>query len=167
MISRVTVTTIFPCSLERAFKTPMLCDVAKVHTGFGLMPRVTHCTDDADWGKPGSTKKVFAAKTLAHKGGWVSMDKVVERVENRYWKIEVYDFQSPMLGFSRFVGEWTTTELAPNEIRVEYTYTMHSDIAWLYPLNWLFTKLFWRTYMKRVIENIRVMACNDEPYRYP
>jgi hypothetical protein len=41
MTSSITVKTIFNCSLERAFKTPMLCDVSKVHTGFGVMPKVT------------------------------------------------------------------------------------------------------------------------------
>ena len=33
----VTVKTIYNCSLERAFKTPMLCDVSKVHTVFSLI----------------------------------------------------------------------------------------------------------------------------------
>ncbi len=164
MISKVTVTTFYECSLERAFKTPMLCDVTKVHTGYGLMPRVTHCTGDENWGKPGSTKKVFVAKSFTQPGGFASVDRVVERVENKYWKIEVSEFQSWMLGFSKFTGEWKTTELEPNRILVEYTYSLHSDVALLYPLNWLFAKTFWKTYMKRVLENIRVMAYNNEPY---
>jgi hypothetical protein len=46
MTTTVQVSTIYECSLERAFKTPMLCDVSKVHTGYDIMPRVTHCTDD-------------------------------------------------------------------------------------------------------------------------
>ena len=143
----------------------MLCDITKVHTGYGVMPKVTHCTDDEQWGKPGSSKKVFAAKSLTQKGGFASMDKVIERRENEYWKIEVSDFQTWMLGFYKFVGEWKTTELAPNSIQIDYTYTMHSK-GILYPLNWLFTKLFWRTYMKRVLENIRKMTENKEPYLY-
>ena len=166
MTTTVTVKTIYNCSLERAFKTPMLCDVSKVHTGFGLMPKVTHCEEDESWGKPGSSKKVFAAKSLAFKGGEASMDKVIERKENSYWKIEVSDFKTWMLSFSKFVGEWETTELKLNEIQIVYTYTMHSDVAILYPLNWLFTKIFWRTYMKRVLENIRGMVDNNEPYQY-
>ncbi|MBK9928909.1 MAG: DUF4199 domain-containing protein [Saprospiraceae bacterium] len=63
----VTVSTIFECSLERAFKTPMLCDVAKVHTGYGLMPRVTHTSNDENWGKPGSSKKSLRRKILFSK----------------------------------------------------------------------------------------------------
>ena len=164
---KVGVETIYNCSLERAFKTPMLCDVSKVHTGYGVMPRVTHCTDDEHWGKPGHSKKIFVGKSLTQKGGWASVDKVIERVENVYWKIEVSDFKSWMLGFSKFVGEWQTTELEPNKIAIQYTYTLHSDVTLLYPFNWLFAKTFWKTYMKRVLENVRKMACNNEPYLYP
>ena len=111
MKTKVTVKSIFHCSLERAFKTPMLCDVSKVHTGYGIMPRVTHCTDDADWGKPGSSKNVFVAASLTQKGGFGSVDNVIERLENKYWKIEINNFQSWMLGCTKFVGEWKTTEI--------------------------------------------------------
>lgn len=94
------------------------------------------------------------------------MDKVLERIENRYWRIEVSEFQSWMLGFSRFVGEWQTTEIEKDTISVEYTYTLHSEMPILYPINWIFAKTFWRTYMKRVVENVRLMAYNQEPYLY-
>lgn len=167
MKTKVTVKTIFNCSLERAFKTPMLCDVSKVHTGYGIMPKVTHCTEDENWGKPGFSKKVFVAPSLSQKGGWASVDKVIERVENQYWKIEVSDFQSWMLGFTKFTGEWKTTEVEPNKILIEYTYTLHAENVLFYPLNWLFTKIYWRTYMKRVLENVRKLAYNNEPYLYP
>lgn len=166
MQTKVKVSTIYNCTLERAFKTPMLCDVSKVHTGYGIMPKVTHCTDDENWGKPGFSKKVFVAKSLTQKGGWASVDKVIERIENSYWKIEVSDFKSWMLGFTRFEGEWQTTELEPNKILVEYTYTLYSNVTLLYPLNWLFTNTFWKAYMKRVLENIRQMAYTNEPYLY-
>ena len=161
------VTTIYNCSLERAFKSPMLCDVSKVHTGYGIMPKVTHCTEDEDWGKPGSSKKVFVAKSLTQKGGWASNDNVIERIENKYWKIEVNNFQTWMLGFTSFVGEWETTELEPNKIQIDYTYTLHCKNPLLYPINWLFTKTFWRIYMKHVLENIRKMTEDKKPYLYP
>ena len=166
MTTTVKVKTIYNCSLERAFKTPMLCDVSKVHTGYGIMPEVTHCTNDENWGKPGYSKKVFVAKSLTQKGGWASVDKVIERIENKYWKIEISNFKSWMLGFSKFVGEWKTTEIEKNKILVEYTYTLHSDIALLYPLNWLFAKTFWTRYMKKVLKNVSVLATNNEPYLY-
>jgi len=166
MQTRIKVTTIYNCSLERAFKTPILCDVSKVHTGYGIMPKVTHCTDDENWGKDGSTKKIYAAKSFTQKGGFASVDKVLERNENKYWKFQVYEFQSWMLGFSKFAGEWHTTEIEKNKVLVEYTYTLHSDIGLLYPLNLLFAKTFWKTYMKRVLENVRQLAYNNEPYLY-
>ncbi|MEO6187431.1 MAG: hypothetical protein ABIO82_06685 [Ginsengibacter sp.] len=166
MISTVKVSTIYECSLERAFKTPLLCDVSKVHTGYGIMPKVTHCTDDEAWGQPDSCKKVYAGKSLTQKGGIASVDRVLERIENKYWKFQVEEFQSWMLGFSRFVGEWRTAEIENNKILVAYTYTLHSDVVLLYPINWLFAKTFWKTYMKRVMENVRKMAYDQEPYLY-
>lgn len=166
MRTNVTVRAIFNCSLERAFKTPMLCDVSKVHTGFGVMPKVTHCTEDEDWGKPGFSKKVFVAKSFSQKGGFASVDKVIERIENKYWRIEVSEFQSWMLGFFKFEGEWETTEIEANKILVEYTYTLFSNVALFYPLNWLFAKTFWKIYMKRVMENIRELAYEGETYLY-
>ena len=166
MVFIVNVSTIYDCSLERAFKTPILCNVSKVHTGYGFMPKVTHCTDDEHWGQPGASKKVCAAKSLTQKGGFASVDKVIERMENNYWKFEVSEFQSWMLGFYKFAGEWRTTEMEPNKILVEYTYTLHSENAVLYPLNFLFAQTFWKTYMKRVLENVRQMAHNNESYLY-
>ncbi len=163
---KIKVSTTYKCSLERAFKTPMLCDISKVHTGFGLMPKVTHCSEDENWGQVGSKKKIYAAKSLTQKGGFVSVDHIIERIENDYWKIQVDDFQSWMLGFYKFVGEWKTTEIAMDNVLVEYTYALHSDNLMFYPLNWLFAKTFWKTYMKRVLENVRQIAYDNEPYIY-
>jgi hypothetical protein len=164
MVFKVSISSIFECSLERAFKSPMLCDIAKVHTGFLLMPKVTHTSEDADWGKVGSSKKVFAAKSITQKGGFTSMDRVLERRENEYWKIQVDSFQTFILGFKKFVGEWKTTESAENKILVEYTYHMHAGNIIFYPLNWIFARIFWKIYMKRVLENVRKLAYEDAPY---
>jgi len=144
----------------------MLCDVSKVHTGFGLMPKVTHCTDDENWGKSGFSKKVHVAKSLTQKGGFASVDTVIERIENQYWKIEVNQFQAWMLGFYKFVGEWKTTELETNKIRIDYTYTLYSNSVLLTPFSWMFAHLFWKKYMNQVIENIRKMIEENEPYIY-
>lgn len=160
------VNDIYHCSLERAFKTPMLCDVSKVHTGLGVMPKITHVSDDENWGKPGYSKKVYAAKSLTQKGGWVSNDTVLERIENVYWKIQVDNFQSWMLGFYKFVGEWKTTEIKPYEIAIEYTYTLHAKSPLLYPFQWLFVKAFWRKYMKQVLNNIQKIVNDEEEYLY-
>ncbi len=166
MIFIIEVTTIFNCSLERAFKTPILCDVTKVHTGYGLTPRVTHTTDDDNWGQIGSSKKIFVAKSFIQKSGYASMDKILEREENKYWKIQVDDFQSWMAGFYKFVGEWKTTQIEEGKIQVDYTYHLHANKPLYYPLNWLFAKFFWPIYMRRVMHKIKMMAYDKEPYLY-
>lgn len=162
----VSIRTIYECSLERAFKTPILTDISKIHTGFLIVPKVTHCTSDQLWGRPGYSKNVIAARSFTQKGGWVSTDKVLERIENKYWKIEVANFKSWMLGYSKFIGEWRTTELETNKIQVDYTYSLYSENVLLYPINWTFTNTIWRIYMFRVLKNIRKMIENREPYLY-
>ena len=166
MISKVKIAAIHHRSFGGAFKRPILCDVSKVHTGCGMMTKVTHCNDDKNWRQKWSRKKVFATKSLTQKGGFASVDKVIERIENKYWVFEVCEFQSWMLGFYIFVGQWKTTTLEPNKIEVEYAYELHSSMLVQYLINWLFPKLFWNIYIKRVLENIREMVDNNEPYLY-
>ncbi len=144
----------------------MLCDVTKVHTGYGFMPKVTHTTDDEHWGKVGSSKKIFTAKSLTQKGGFASMDKVLERKENEYWVIQVDEFQSWMMGFHTFIGRWETTQIEKGKILVKYEYSLLADQPIYYPLNWIFVKTFWKIYMKRVLNNIKKMAYNKEPYQF-
>ena len=163
----ISLTTIFACSLERAFKTPMLCDVTKIHTGYGLMPKIIAVTEDAGWGQPGSSKKVIAAKSPAFQGGVASTDHVLERIENAHWKIEVRDFTAWMLGFYAFTGTWDTKEIAPGKVEVNYSYVLHARQPLFYPLAWMFAHLFWKKYMRRVIENVRQLAYSEEPYMYP
>jgi hypothetical protein len=162
----VTVTvrreTTFACSLERAFRAPMLGDITKVHTGLALMPRVTHCTDDAGWGAVGSSKRVFMSKTPVFAGGFASVDRVLERVENVRWTIEVSEFQPWVLGFTRFVGTWETAARARDEVHVRYTYALHGSGP-LAPAQWLFGKTFWWRYMGQVLENVRALALGDAP----
>lgn len=158
------ITAIFNTSLERAFKTPMLCDVTRVHSGYGITPRVTHCTEDESWGKAGGSRKIFMAKSPTFNGGEASLDKVLERKENEYWKIEISDFKIWSMGFEKFQGEWFTTPIEADKIRIRYRYTMFSNSLLFYPFHWLFTKLIWRNYMRHVLENIRQLTLEEAPY---
>ena len=166
MIFEVKTGTTYNCTLERAFKTAMLSDLSKIHSGYIFMPKVTHVTNDENWGKAGSIKKVFVAKSLTQKGGFAFMDRIIQRKENDFWKIQVYDFQFWMMGFSKFDGEWKVKKLEEEKTEIEYTYWLHAENPLLYPLNWIFVKMFWKRYMKRVLENVRYMAVNKEPYLY-
>jgi len=163
---KIHTTAIYNCSLERAFKAPILCDVTKVHTGYGLMPRVTRTTNDLDWGKVGSIKNVYADKSLTFKGGEVSTDEIIERIENKYWKAEVGNFKSWMLNIWKFTFEWTTIEIEPDKIKINYDYTIHGKGILLIPFQWLFANVFYTRYMKQVLENVRKMAEGDEPFLY-
>lgn len=85
MESKVKVSSIYNCILERAFKTPILCDISKVHTGYGIMAIVIHYTNDRRWGQVGSTKKKYMLKVFDTKNGFASLNKVIERIENKYY----------------------------------------------------------------------------------
>ncbi len=162
----VKVTSIFECSIEKAFKTPVLCDITKVHTGFLFFPRVSHTTEDNNWGRINSSKKVHVSQSIFQRGGVIFTDNIVERVENKYWRLELNEFQIWMCGFYKFEGVWKTTHLDSNKVLVEYSYCLYTNRLMLYPLYWVFAKVFWRIYMKRVVENIREMVRNEEPYLY-
>jgi hypothetical protein len=158
------ISTVFDTTLERAFKSPMLCDITRIHTGHGITPKVTHCTEDATWGQVGGSRKVHMARTPMFKGGEACLDKVLERRENSYWKIEVSDFRSWSMGFTKFQGEWFTDPLPDGNVQVRYRYTMFSNSVVFHPFQRLFTKTIWRNYMKHVLENIRELAKNEAPY---
>jgi len=164
MQTTVELTTTFNTTLERAFKSPMLCDITKIHSGYGITPKVTHCTEDESWGRVGGSRKVFMAKTPTFKGGESSLDKVLERRENEYWKIEISDFKSFSMGFHKFQGEWFTSQTKEGSVEVRYRYTMFSNSVIFYPFHWLFTKLVWKNYMNHVIGNIRQLAVKEAPY---
>jgi hypothetical protein len=157
------ITTLFDTTLERAFKSPMLCDVAQIHTG-GITPKVTHCTEDATWGKVGGSRKIFMAKTWNFKGGESSLDTVLERQENESWKIEITDFKTASMGFEKFQGEWFTRLLPTGQVEVRYRYTLFSKSILFYPFHWLFTKIVWKHYMRQVLENIRKLTIEEAPY---
>lgn len=166
MIFSIHVGTIYTCSLERAFKTPMLTDVSLIHTGYGLFPPVTHCEDDGDWGKVGGSKKVFNAKTIFQPGGYSADDTVLERIENKQWVIQVDNFQSFTMGFEKFVGTWKCTALAPSKIQIDYSYKLHLKQRLLLPMAFLFAKIFMPLYMKNVLRNIEQMIKDEVPYKY-
>ena len=163
---KISTSSIFQCTLERAFKAPMLCDVSKVHTGYGLMPKITHSSHDENWGQIGSSKKVYAAKSLTQSGGFVSEDHVLDRCENNYWIIQVDNFQSWMLGFHAFKGTWKVKELEYNKVAIDYSYDLYFKGYWFYPLNWAFAHIFWKKYMEKVLLNVKTLAESNEPFLY-
>lgn len=166
MYFTVTIKRTICADLDRAFKAPMLCDVTLVHTGFGIMPRIIGVSDDEDWGKPGGSKRIYAAQSNTQKGGFVSVDHVLERIEHIRWKIRVDQFQSWMLGFYQFEGCWETNETSPGFVEIRYSYDLFAKGVILYPFQWAFAKLFWKQYMKKVFSNVEELIINKTPYLY-
>ena len=154
------------CHIERAFKCPMLCDVKLVHTGYGIMPRITGVSHDESWGKIGGSKRIYANKSWIQKGGFVSMDHVLERIENKTWKIRVDQFQTWMLGFYQFDGTWVTHKLDNELIEITYTFELYANGFMLYPLQWTFANVFWKNYMKKVYQNVEALILSETPYIY-
>ncbi len=105
------------------------------HRIWGNFIKVTHCSQAATWGQPGGSKIVHMEKSLFFKGGASSTDKVLERIENKYWKIEICDFNMWSFGFEKFQGEWFTKQLEEGKIEIVYKYTMFSNSLLLYPFS--------------------------------
>lgn len=162
----VEITDTFPCDIERTFKSPMLCDITKVHTGYKFMPKVTHCKDDENWGKVGGSRRVFMEKTMAFKGGEALLDTVLERRENEYWKIRVDEVKTSSMGIHTFIGEWITTPISENETKVIYRYELLGNGILLYPFQWLMAKVIWTKYMWQVMNNIKQLAISKSPYLF-
>jgi hypothetical protein len=49
---------------------------------------------------------------------------------------------------------------------VDYTYTLHAHNLLLFPLNYLFARLFWKRYMAQVLRNVQQLAETNEPYQF-
>jgi len=140
----------------------MLSDLAKVHTGFGIIPAVANGHNEFVWGQPGNTKLVDMAPTWFSKK-LTARDTIVAREENHYWKWVVSEFSKFGMGFQRFEAEWWVWERSPRSIEVVYRYTNYAHSAF-YPFHWMITKTIWRAYMRHVLQNVKRLAEGDEPF---
>ena len=119
MKTSVEVRSVFNCPIERAFKAPILGDATKFLNGYMLQPPVTGFEDDASWGQKGSVRYPVTSGNLLVKEGRLFTDKVLERVENNYWKWTIYDFQIKSLFFTnKAIGEWYVDEKEDKTIAV-------------------------------------------------
>ncbi len=162
----VAVEATFHCSLERAFKTPILGDATQFLTGYGLAPAVVKFTDDSTWGQPGGRRIPHSAKNLISKGGEIGVDEVYARDENKYWKWGVAEFRQWSMGFTEFQGELFFEEISDNVVKVRWVYTLYSNSLLAYPFHWFFGKVFWKGQMKRAIRRMKGYAESGEVFLY-
>ncbi|MCB0639400.1 MAG: hypothetical protein KDC54_22395 [Lewinella sp.] len=166
MKTTATVEATFNCSLERAFKTPILGDATQFLVGYGPIPAVVKFTDDATWGQVGGTRIPHSAKNLASAGGPIGLDVIYSRNENHYWQWGIAAFYQPSMGFTEFRGELFFTVIEPEVIRVRWVYNLYSQGPLTYPFHWLFTKLLWRGQMRIAIRRMKAYAESDAPFLY-
>ena len=86
------ITDVFECSLERAFKAPILGDATKFVKGYLFQPPVTGFGDDKTWGEINGIRYPISKGIFLVKKGRMIIDAIFERVENKYWKWAIYGF---------------------------------------------------------------------------
>lgn len=162
----VSVEEHFNCSLERAFKTPILGDATRFLVGYGIIPAVVKFTEDETWGKPGGQRIPHSAKNLVSKGGEIGVDEIYVREENQYWQWGVAEFRQWSMGFTEFKGELFFQEEKDSLIQVRWVYTLYSKSIPAYPFHWLFGKVFWKGQMKVAIQKMKAYAESDAAFLY-
>jgi len=164
MQSNSTVKSKFNCSLERAFKTPILGDATKFFPEyFGLKGFV----EDETWGRKGGSRIPVVRGLFSKKEKKVFFDEVVKRDENKYWNWRISDFKNGLRFLAvKSEGEWFVSENKNGYIDVKYSYTFTSKNKIIHPLTWWFTKLFWNFLMRKAIKQIKFQAETEAPYVY-
>jgi hypothetical protein len=167
MQTSTSVSAIFNCSLERAFKTPILGDATKtIGAGYGFIPRVTHFINDKTWGNVGGSRIPYAEKNLATKGGPIGIDRILVREENKYWKWELTDFRLWAMGFTKFEGELFFEARKNQDISVKWIYTLHSKGILAYPVQWLFARISWNGIMRKAFKKMKYLAETEDSFIY-
>ena len=161
------INDVFDCSLERAFKAPILGDATKFMKGYLFQPPVTGFEDDKTWGQIDGIRYPINNGNLLVKKGRMFKDVILERVENKYWKWTIYDFEFKTLFFiSKAIGEWYVDAINENKIEVTYIYSYYSQNRLYRPLTWLLVNIQIRGIMKKAIKGIKEQALSNEPFIY-
>jgi len=166
MIARNTVTARFNCSLERAFKTPILGDATQFLTGYGVIPACTGFVDDATWGQVGGHRIPLVEGSLFNSAGPQAFDVILAREENRYWKWQIDQFTPSLFFATKAQGEWWCTDNGDGTITVKWTYTFFSRHALLHPITWGFVRLFWNGLQRQAIRRMKSIAESDAEFVY-
>ncbi len=83
----------FNCSIERAFKAPILGDARRFMKGYLFQPAVTAFEEDETWGQVNGVRYPVTGGNLLVKKGRLFKDEILERKENELWKWTIYDFK--------------------------------------------------------------------------
>ncbi|MDX2003308.1 MAG: hypothetical protein SFW35_12790 [Chitinophagales bacterium] len=166
MKTQYTVTAVFHCPLERAFKAPILGDATKILPGYGVIPPVVGFVDDATWGQVGGHRIPVFKGSLFNPAGPQTFDQILVREENRYWKWQLDQLPWSMRFITKCQGEWKCNGNDDGTISVVWTYTLFSANALVHPMAYLFTKIFWAGLQRQGIKEIKAIAESGEAFLY-
>jgi hypothetical protein len=157
----------FKCSVERAFKAPILGDATRFMTGYLFQPPVTGFEDDASWGLKNGIRYPVSVGNLFTEKGRMFRDEILERKDFNYWKWKLYEFELKALFFVDYaIGEWEVISLKQDLQEVRYTYTYYTKYWYYWPLVWLFVNIQIRGTMKRALKGIMEQAEDVQPFIY-
>jgi len=117
----IEVVGVFKCSLDRAFKIPILGDATTFLKGFGPLPGIDSFEEDDSWGKEKGSRYPVAKKNIFTKGGRVGFDQIYKREENSYWNWGVTRIETFVFGITEFEGELFFEE-HPDGVHVRCVY---------------------------------------------
>ena len=167
MKTSITVKDIFNCTLERAFKAPILGDATQFLNGYQFQPGVTSFEEDETWGVVGGIRYPITNGNFMVTKGRIGRDEVLERIENKYWKWTLYDFETSALFFTtKAVGEWHVSQNEDESIAVTYIYTYTSKNNILHPITWLYMKFQNKGMMKKAMMGIKAQAESNCKFVY-
>jgi len=167
MKTRFEITDVFNCSIERAFKAPILGDARRFMKGYLFQPAVTAFEEDETWGQVNGVRYPVTSGNLMVKKGRLFKDEILERNENKFWKWTIYDFKIRSVFFThKAIGEWHVEKSNQDQIKIIYTYTYYSKNIFLHPLTWLFVNIQIKGIMKRAIKGIKKQAESNETFIY-
>lgn len=161
----IEVSEIFNCSLERAFKIPILGDATTFLKGVGPLPGIVGFEDDETWGQQSGSRYPIAKKNFFTKGGRVGFDKIYERIENQYWNWGVTSIEVFVFGISKFEGELFFKE-KKDGIHVRWVYHCTIGKPIMRPFSWFFFKLIWKKNIKNAIGYMKAAAEGDGQILY-
>lgn len=168
MQQKVELTDVFLCSLDLAFKTPILGDATQFLNGYLFQAPVVGFEDDETWGEVGGVRYPVTNGNLFMAKGRIFTDKVISRNENKSWSWMVYDFKLAGMFFAeKAIGEWEVKELGENKIQVKYCYTFYSKNKFYHLFTMMFALVQWKGMMRKALMSMKRLAESNAPLVYP
>ncbi len=155
-------TIIINNSIEKTYKAPIYLDVKKIMTGYGPLPKSEGVIDDETWANPKGKRTVLAF------GKKLCTERIIERIENKYWKYELTDFKQKSFFFVKKVtGEIWVNNYKNNQCLLTSTYTFNNKNILTLPITFLFVKILWSGLQKKGMKNMKNLSENNTKFYYP